>query len=321
MYAPLKGYMKFLGGGRNWLILVFSLLLAFFMWSVMKLSRNYSSYMRFQVSVTTNIEGRKGSAVAEDVLVIGAKSTGFTILQNRNDNEITTLSIEGVDAKLFHKCGTEEEYALLPDDIRQLVQDALGKDIKVESFATDTLLFRFPLQTNRKVPVMVQSMISYREQYMPYSDIAVRPDSVLIYGDEEVIGKINGVSTRLIKVKGASAPVTGVVEVIPVASVRLSHDEVFYTQEVGRYVEHRVKVPVKISDMPSYANVAIVPQEVELRLRQPFGAAAKFDIADFEVAVDYNEILVKDAVKPQIIKKPDGIISVVMDPVFVEFVL
>jgi hypothetical protein len=150
---------------------------------------------------------------------------------------------------------------------------------------------------------------------------AVRPDSVLIYGDEEVIGKINGVSTRLIKVKGASAPVTGVVEVIPVAGVRLSHDEVFYTQEVGRYVEHRVKVPVKISDMPSYANVAIVPQEVELRLRQPFGAAAKFDIADFEVAVDYNEILVKDAVKPQIIKKPDGIISVVMDPVFVEFVL
>ena len=110
--SPLKGYMKFLGGGRNWLILVFSLLLAFFMWSVMKLSRNYSSYMRFQVSVTTNIEGRRGSAIAEDVLVIGAKSTGFTILQNRNDNEIAPLLLEGVDAKLFHKCGAGEEYLL-----------------------------------------------------------------------------------------------------------------------------------------------------------------------------------------------------------------
>lgn len=320
MYAPLKGYMKILGGGRNWLILVFSLLLAFFMWSVMKLSRNYSSYMRFRVEVTTNIEGRRGGAVAEDVLVIGAKSTGFTILQNKN-NDLTTLFLEGVDAKLFHKCGTEDKYALLPEDVRQLVQDVLGKDIKVESFATDTLLFRFPVQTNRKVPVRVQSMISYKEQYMPYASIVVRPDSLLVYGDEEIIGKIEEVSTRMIKVKDVSGSVTGVTQIIPVAGVRFSHEEVFYTQEVGRYVEQKVKVPVRITDMPSYANVAIVPQEVELRLRQPFGAAAKFDIADFEVAVDYNEILVKDAVKPQIVKKPEGILSVVMDPVFVEFVL
>lgn len=302
------------------MILVFSLLLAFFMWSVMKLSRNYSSYMRFRVEVTTNIEGRRGVAVAEDVLVIGAKSTGFTILQNKN-NDLTTLFLEGVDAKLFHKCGTEDKYALLPEDVRQLVQDVLGKDIKVESFATDTLLFRFPVQTNRKVPVRVQSMISYKEQYMPYASIVVRPDSLLVYGDEEIIGKIEEVSTRMIKVKDVSGSVTGVTQIIPVAGVRFSHEEVFYTQEVGRYVEQKVKVPVRITDMPSYANVAIVPQEVELRLRQPFGAAAKFDIADFEVAVDYNEILVKDAVKPQIVKKPEGILSVVMDPVFVEFVL
>lgn len=302
------------------MILVFSLLLAFFMWSVMKLSRNYSSYMRFRVEVTTNIEGRRGGAVAEDVLVIGAKSTGFTILQNKN-NDLTTLFLEGVDAKLFHKCGTEDKYALLPEDVRQLVQDVLGKDIKVESFATDTLLFRFPVQTNRKVPVRVQSMISYKEQYMPYASIVVRPDSLLVYGDEEIIGKIEEVSTRMIKVKDVSGSVTGVTQIIPVAGVRFSHEEVFYTQEVGRYVEQKVKVPVRITDMPSYANVAIVPQEVELRLRQPFGAAAKFDIADFEVAVDYNEILVKDAVKPQIVKKPEGILSVVMDPVFVEFVL
>ncbi len=319
MTNPFKGYMKRIGGGRNWLILVFSLLLAFFMWSVMKLSRNYSSYMKFRVEVTTNIEGRKGGALAEDVLVIGAKATGFTILQNKDEE--TVLHLEDVDSKLFHPVGGDDMYYLLPDDIRQLVQDALGKEIKVESFATDRLLFRFPLQTNRKVPVRVQSMISYGSQYMPYSEVTVRPDSILVYGDSEVAGKITEVRTKTIKVKDASGKVSGVVEIVPVTGVRLSQDEVFYTQEVGRYVEQLIKVPVKIKDAPSYANVAIIPQEVELRFRQPFGAAKKYDIADFEVVVEYNEVMVKDVAKPKIVKMPQGILSVEMDPIFVEFVL
>lgn len=321
MFKPFIGYMKKFGGGRNWLILVFSLLLAFFMWSVMKLSRNYSSYMRYHVTVTTNIEGRKGSAAAEDLLVIGAKSTGFTILKNR-DNEAESLLLEDVDSRFFRQYNKGEDmYSLLPDDIRQLVQDALGKEIRIESFATDTLLFRFPLQTNRKVPVRVQSMISYKGQYMPYSDVAVRPDSILVYGDEEVIGRINEVETGTIKVKGAAGTVTGVIGLIPVEGIRFSQDEVFYTQEVGRYVEQSIKIPVKISDLPAYANVAIVPQEVELRFRQPFGSVGKYDISDFQVSVDYNSILIKDVARPAITKMPDGILSVDMEPAFVEIVL
>lgn len=320
MFRPFIEYMKLFGGGRNWLILVFSLLLAFFMWSVMKLSRNYSSYMRFQVGVTANVEGRKGSAIAEDVLVIGAKSSGFTILKNK-DNDVQTLLLEDVDSGLLRPYDGDELFYLVPEDVRQLVQDALGKEIRVEIFATDTLVFRFPLQTNRKVPVRIQSMISYRGQYMPYSDIAVRPDSILVYGDEETIGKINEVKTMMIKEKGASGTVTGVIGIMPVEDVRFSQEEVLYTQEAGRYVEQRIKVPVTILELPAYANVAVVPQEVELRFRQPFGAVGKYDISDFQVTVDYNSILMKDVVKPSITKMPEGILSIAMEPVFVEFVL
>lgn len=320
MFKPFIEYMKLFGGGRNWLILVFSLLLAFFMWSVMKLSGNYSSYMRYHVGVTTHIEGRKGSAIAEDVLVIGAKSTGFTILKNR-DKKAETLLLDEVDPRLFRQYGGGDFFYLLPDDIKQPVQDVLGKEITVESFATDTLLFRFPLQTNRKVPVRVKEMISYKGQYMPYSDMVVRPDSILVYGNEEVIGKIHEVETKIIKIKGAAGAVSGVIEIVPVDGVRFSHDEVFYTQEAGRYVEQRVKVPVTILDLPPYANVAVVPQEVELRFRQPFGAVVKYDISDFQVAVDYNSILMKDVARPTITKMPEGILSVSTEPVFVEFVL
>ena len=183
MALPFKGNRIAFGEGRNWLILAVSLLLAFFMWSVMKLSRNYSSYIRYHVEVTSNIPGRTNCAVSVEELVIGAKSNGFDILHNTRNSGKNILHLTEVDPKFFHKVSSEgDQFYLLPDDIRQAVQDALGNEIKVESFATDTLYFVFPVQSYKKVPVQVQSVITCQDQYMPMSPMLIRPDSILIYG-------------------------------------------------------------------------------------------------------------------------------------------
>lgn len=322
MILPVKGKVRLLGGGRNWMILVFSLLLAFFMWSTMKLSRNYSSYVKYRVEVTTNIPGHKNMALSEDVLVIGAKSTGFNIIKNLNGREDNTLLVEGIDPRHFHKCPNEEEkFYLLPDNIRQKIQDALGTDITVESLATDTLFFTFPQQWSRKVPVVANSIITYGRQYMPYSPVAIKPDSVLIYGDAATISGIDRVSTQAIKNSNAIRSISGVVRLVPLQGVRYSVEEVVYSQEIGRYVEGTVRVPVTISDAPSYANVAIVPQEVTIRYRQPFGKARPLSSQDFSVEIGYDEIMLKDVVRPAVTRLPEGILEYDVQPKFVECIL
>ncbi len=322
MILPAGGKLKLFGGGRNWIILVFSLLLAFFMWSIMKLSASYSSYVRYRIEVTTEIPGRKHSAQSEDMLVIGAKSTGFNIIQNLQGKESITLLIEDVDHKHFHKCSQDGDmYYLLPDNIRQKIQDALGADIKVESLATDTLLFNFPQQLGKRVPVVPKSIITYGKQYMPYSQLLLRPDSVFIYGDAYLISGIDEVSTKAIRSNGSTGSISDIVELNPIQGVRFSEAEVFYSQEIGRYVESTVKVPVTIVDAPSYANVAIIPQEVTIRYRQQFGSAVSLSLQDFAVGVEYDQIMLKDVVKPVAIRMPEGILEYEIEPKFVECVL
>ena len=322
MALPFKGNRIAFGEGRNWLILAVSLLLAFFMWSVMKLSRNYSSYIRYHVEVTSNIPGRTNCAVSVEELVIGAKSNGFDILHNTRNSGKNILHLTEVDPKFFHKVSSEgDQFYLLPDDIRQAVQDALGNEIKVESFATDTLYFVFPVQSYKKVPVQVQSVITCQDQYMPMSPMLIRPDSILIYGEEGAISHINAVAARTINGKDVKRPLNGVVKLIPISNVRFSQDEVFYTLEVGRYVENTVSVPVTITDAPSYANVAVIPQEVTLRYRQPFGSGIRFDAQDFAVGIYYNDVLQNDVVKLQLIKAPQQVMNVTIEPKFVECIL
>ena len=322
MVLPVKGKMNLFGGGRNWIILVFSLLLAFFMWSIMKLSASYSSYVRYRLEVTTEIPGRKNSAQSQDVLVIGAKSTGFNIIQNLQGRESITLLVEDVDQKHFHKYGEDGDmYYLLPDNIRQKIQDALGTDIKVESLATDTLLFSFPVQSGRTVPVVAKSVITYGKQYMPYSPLLLRPDSIFIYGDADVISGMGEVATRVIRSSNSSHSISGMVELVPVEGVRFSDKEVFYSQEIGRYVESTLKVPVTIVDAPSYANVAIIPHEVTIRYRQQFGRAVSLSPQDFTVGIGYDEIMLNDVIRPKAIRVPEGIMKYEIEPKFVECVL
>jgi hypothetical protein len=322
MILPFKGNKIIFGEGRNWLILVISLLLAFFMWSIMKLSANYSSYVRYRIEASTNIPGRSNTAVSTDVLVIGAKSTGFHIIQNLQGDQGNALMLYEIDGKHFHKYREDGDlFYLLPDNIRQKIQDALGADVKVESLATDTLFFEFPVQGNRKVAVVASSAIKYGKQFMPYSEIILKPDSVLIYGDEAVISNIHHVTTQAIKSNDTQHSLSGVVKLNPLKGVRFSQEEIFYSQEVGRFVEHTVNVPVTIGNAPSYANVAIVPQEVTIKYRQPFVGASAYSQQDFSVVVEYDEILRKDVVKPKIARMPEGILTIDMEPKFVECVL
>jgi hypothetical protein len=322
MILPVKGERKIWGGGRNWIILVFSLLLAFFMWSIMKLSASYSSYVRYRIEASTNIPGRSNTAVSTDVLVIGAKSTGFHIIQNLQGDQGNALMLDEIDGKHFHKYREDGDlFYLLPDNIRQKIQDALGADVKVESLATDTLFFEFPVQGNRKVAVVASSAIKYGKQFMPYSEIILKPDSVLIYGDEAVISNIHHVTTQAIKSNDTQHSLSGVVKLNPLKGVRFSQEEIFYSQEVGRFVEHTVNVPVTIGNAPSYANVAIVPQEVTIKYRQPFVGASAYSQQDFSVVVEYDEILRKDVVIPNVARMPEGILTIDMEPKFVECVL
>lgn len=311
--------INFIGEGRNWVILVFSLLLAFFMWGIMKLSDTYSSYIKYRIEVTSNIEGRNNGSVSEDVLMIAAKSSGFKILQDREGN---VLRIEDVDSRLFHPSHKGPDmFYLLPDDIKQRVQDALGADVTVEALATDTLFFCFPKQSNKKVPVVCASTVTYRKQFMPYSPVQLKPDSLFIYGDESVIGSINEVTAETIKGRNVWKTITGMLKVNPIPGVRISEEEVMFTQEAGRYVEHILKVPVTIENAPAYANVAIIPQEVRVCYRQPFGSGERYSVKDFPIVLEYDEVLRKDVLKPVIKSVPEGILYIDVEPKFVECVL
>ena len=80
--------------GRDWVSLILSLLLAFFIWLVHNLSNDYSAYLRFQVKAVTNIKGHQPEAVADEILLVRGRATGFYIIRNNRRGSVPQVTLE-----------------------------------------------------------------------------------------------------------------------------------------------------------------------------------------------------------------------------------
>lgn len=309
--------------GGNLLSLLFSLLLAFFMWGMHSFSQSYSTFFSYKVKIESNIAGRAKNAESYNPVVLRGKSTGFYILQQRLSQKahFGTINIS-VDSKQLKASEDRADFFYLKvEDVKDKIQESLGNDFELESFTTDTLYFQFPRQANKKVPVGTIENISYASQYTASGRMQLRPDSVVVYGDEQVVDKIDVVYTNVISKRNADAPVQGIVGLKSVHGARFSVDQVYYSLPVGRYFENAIETEVNVVNAPSSSKVVVVPQKVTLRYKMLFENKKEVDASDFQVVIDYSKIGESNMAKPRLVKQPDNIFSVTIDPLFVECIV
>ena len=144
---------KFVSGNvGDMIIFIISLLFAFFMWEIQKLSQDYSSYFNYYILINTNIPGYSQNSTSDDVLVVRGRASGFYILK-QNYTSINNKIIElDIDPRLVHKINSfPDKFYINSQDIKNRVQEYIGDDLQLEGFITDTLFFRLNEQMFKKV--------------------------------------------------------------------------------------------------------------------------------------------------------------------------
>ena len=309
--------------GGNLLSLLFSLLLAFFMWGMHSFSQTYSTFFSYKVKVESNIAGRAKSSESYNSVVLRGKSTGFYILQQRLSQKAHFGTIHlSVDSKQLKALQDRADFFYLRvEDVKDKIQESLGNDFELESFSTDTLYFQFPRQANRKVPVMARENVTFESQYTASGRMQLRPDSVVVYGDEAVVQKVDAVYTNVVAKRNADSPLQGMVGLQSVPGVRYSVDQVYYSLPVGRYFENTIETEINVVNAPSGAKVMVIPQRVTVSYKMLFENKKEADASDFQVVIDYNKIGESNVVKPYLVKRPANIFAVKIEPLFVECVV
>ena len=272
--------------GRDWVVLLLALLLAFSIWLIHNLALKYNDYMSVPVVATCSIPGH--SSVSADKVEVTARcrATGYKVIRS-NLRKGRSVEIHFRSADMKHKDG--DVFYVIPNDLKDYSHLIFGPEITVDHYVSDTLFFRFPYENFRKVPVIPISTVTFADQYMAESVLEVTPDSVLVYGEPFRLENVNAVYTKPVNYMDLSKDVSGVVKLEKIKDIRISESEVRYDLKVKRFVEVICSVPVSVVNVPSGKNMLVYPSVVEVSLK------CNFPLVDdpqkgLRVEADYNDL-------------------------------
>lgn len=260
-------------------------------------------------------------AESDELLILRVKASGFYIIQHRILKEsLLTVTLE---PKYLHQMEENPDgFVVYTSEIKDKISAELGDDAQVEFITTESLHYIFPKINSKKVPVIARLEVAYKSQYMPTAKISLRPDSVLIYGQDKHLSNLNSVSTEIISRHRVSRSFQGMTDLISYRGVRTSQKQIFYSQEVDRYLENSLEVPIKVIGVPRGKQLLSLPSKLKVTYTHSLSSEINYQPSDFEYVVDFKDFVnsIDSKVIPRQVKIPDGIFSISIEPAFVECV-
>ena len=302
---------------KRWTSFLLCLFLSASIWLIYNLSQAHTDIVSQEVVAESNIEGRAGRS--SDAVTMSARCTasGFRLLRIALRRGGTVVWFSADD--LAHSDG--DYYSISSSQLLRYTESIFGPGVKVESFLFDRASFRFIPENNKKVPVRPVKLLSFRPQYSQASQLLVRPDSVIVYGPSEVIGRIEEVYTRTISLSDIHSNSHGEARLETPTGVRLSDDKVEYSFEVSRYVELKASLPIAVRNVPAGIILRSYPTTAEVVFRcvfpiitDPTGIVGCYvDYDEFQGSITGRCVVRHDPL-------PKGVMECRIDPQVVECV-
>lgn len=304
--------------GRDWVILILSLLLAFSVWLIHNLSLRYNAFLSVNVSAVSNLQGHSDVSAGDAEVTARCRATGYKVIKGYLRSG-RTVKVTFDPSVLQHYA--DDRFFVTSDRLSEYSHLIFGDEVSVEYFVSDTLFFRFPSVNSRRVPVVPVTTLSFRDQYVNNGPLEMIPDSVTVYGEPFLLDNISSVNTAPINYFDISDDIHGIVKLESIRGVRMSVTEAHYSMDVTRFVDVTVYVPVDAVNVPADKVLLVFPSTVKVLLRCEFPLLGD-PYGNVRFQVDYNDFAASLTGKCIVTPKslPKGVIAYEADPVAVNCV-
>ena len=299
--------------GREWIVILLSVLLASVIWVLTNLGQEYAGTLSVPVVAVSSIEGHAIESSNTVMVSARCRVDGFRLLREGSRRERQAVKVRFNRSDL-RRTGPDT-YCIIGGVKNSYVNDFFGDGIQVEAFITDTLKFIFPAENHKKVPVEFARSISYRSQYMPSGPFIISPDSVMVYGDDAHLAAIERITASHLTLTDVHESRHGVLRLQVPPDVRLSVDQVSYELPVSRYVELSTTVPVEVLNMPAGCSLQVYPSVATVVLRCAF-PISKDPLPAFKLYIDWKDFTASltGRCAPRTLSLPPGVLEYRVTP-------
>ncbi len=243
------------------------LFLSFSFWFLSMLSKHHETTLKIPV-VYVNLPTDK-VLLSSPISFVEArvKAPGFSILfYNLFNFSKLTLNIE--QANIKPKTGGSEVFWLM-NSKREAVAEVISSSMELMAINPERLIIPFSNKAKKKVVVKLNQSISLKPEIWLANPIALVPDSVMIYGDQQQLDSVGFVETEELLLADVSESITSNVQLSFPATVQCKTSVVEVIIEVEPFVEQLFKHKLEVKNLKKGYTLKLFPEVVQVTIQAP----------------------------------------------------
>ena len=306
-------------GERQFLVFFFCIGIALLLWLLHKLSMEYTTYFRYEVSVISDMPGYASTSQTEKTILAKGKASGFYILKHQWGT-VPQLSLYIPEKDIRPSGNHDGDFAIAASILSGPLEEKLSGDLNLENLLGDSVYVSFTKVASKRCKVALQGSYNFDPQYTSFKPMALIPDSVTVTGPVSVLERIDSVLSQPVQLKFLNKNRQGVVALLDIEGVHCSVKDIRYEIFVTRFISHTLTRELRVENLPVGTNVLVVPAKLSLQFWAPYDTDKGMFKDFFDMVIDYKDIAqsISGRLIPECRKLPESIRNLSIDPPLVE---
>lgn len=301
------------------------LLIAIFLWVVIKMSDTYSATISCDLEHTTTGKNWIITQYSHQQVHIDVDAKGFSLINRLWLRSRPALTIDPEKINLIPApLNPDYNYYMLTRELTDKLEQDVHFPGQMTGIFPDTLFFLLDQKESKKVAVETVTQIHFAPQYHYYEDILVHPDSVTIYGAKNQLDTMERVRTKPFTRSGLKQNLNIMLALNLPKGIKSNRDSVQLRMQVEEFTEKSVTVPV---DTRSFQKEGYIlrtfPQEVTITCWVALKDYERVSSAQFAAAVKKESLNMEtdDNVRVIVSRFPTYVKHIRVSPREVEYVI
>lgn len=177
------------------------------------------------------------------------------------------------------------------DEIRTRLLKYLLPTTSILNVYPDSLVLIYERLATKELPIKLNANIQTAQQYILSDNILLEPSTVVVYGPQRLISKLNEIKTESIELLDLDKDVQLIVKLSKPHGVRLSSDDVKVSVFAEMFTEKEMLFPVQVINCPSDLIVRTFPAQVKVKFNVGLTHYKKVSVNDVKLIINYNDII------------------------------
>ena len=295
---------------------LFFLGLALIFWVLTKFSREFTSTMKAKINYENIPETAALSENNIHEITFDLTANGFEILFYKFKRPVISVPI----AKYYSV--DQDSFQISRNELLRLIKSDFSRNLSIKNLSVEKLNVNLDPIILKRVKVIPQTEITFKDGYKPIDSIIVAPDSITISGPSGSLKIIETVNTDLISLKNVESNILENVKISKPSEeiVAIKPNIVQVSLAVAEFSQRRFTLPVEVVNLPPNIDIKLVPEMVTVTFDLSIINFSKVSKEDFRVVCDYaDRNKDENFMVPFLEKQPEKIYNLIFDPKKIDF--